>query len=542
MNVALIFPAQWDPRQPPYSVPALAGALKSKGFKIKVWDLNLELYNKLLQIDKENVEAAELLKLYMNPNTLKNPMQFYEISQSIENILYYNYDSSEYHQLYWDYLDSGLSANSRKDWQTSIDIPSIFPFYKILKEKLKEIEKWKPDIIGISAISDTQILPTLAIASSLRSKLPIAKIILGGHAFEGRKSLLKEVPWLFQTIDGICASDGEPAIISLASGCKINETPNIFWYNGNIVKEPAYYSRCELNSIGPPDFSSVPLDDYLSPEIVIPLKTAYGCPWNQCLFCNHPKVLVNKKESYQIKSIDCIIDELKHHIQNGYKKFFFIDDAIPFERFKNMSIAINKMDEKVSWICYARLEDKHNFDTFKIAHTAGCRKIFFGLETASERLLKLYQKGIDPQTARKVIKDASFAGIAIHLFLIGAFPGETKNERELTYEFLREILKFINPFGFTYDVFPLSCSLGSELFDDPVRFKAIGINKPKGNDMAMRFCLRTLGHNKNNFNSFKNHIDLIVEENLKYQMGIRHFDISQDSNHLLLLEANNDHH
>ena len=28
------------------------------------------------------------------------------------------------------------------------------------------------------------------------------------------------------------------------------------------------------------------------------------------------------------------------------------------------------MNEKVNWICYARLEDKHNFDSFKIAHTA----------------------------------------------------------------------------------------------------------------------------------------------------------------------------
>lgn len=538
MKIALLFPPQWDPRQPPYSIPALTGALKNKGFKIKTWDLNLELYRKLLLIGGSDGEANELFKLYMNPNTLKTPMKYYEISQSVEDIFYYNYDSSEYHQLYWDYLDSGLSPNCSQDWQTSVDVPEIFPFYKILKEKFKEILKWKPDIIGISAISDTQILPTLAAASIIRSKLPTVAIILGGHAFEERKVLLKEVPWLFNIVDAICAGDGEPVLISLASGRKITETPNIFWYDGNEVKEPVSYTACQLDSTGPADFSLIPLKKYLSPEIVIPLKTAYGCPWNQCSFCNHPKDSYHNKESYQTKSIDLVIDELKNHIRNGYNKFFFIDDAIPFERFKDMCSAINQMEERVKWICYSRLEEKHDYDTFKAAYSAGCRKIFFGLETASERLLKLFRKGIESQTAKRVIKDACNAGIAIHLFLIGGFPGETKNDREASYKFLREILPFVNPFGFTYDVFPLSCSIGTEFFNNPSRFGVIGGNLENISNMKARFFWDNLDEDKRHFDKFKNEIELIVEESLKYQTGLRHLDVTQDSNHLLLLDAN----
>jgi hypothetical protein len=535
-KVALIFPPQWDPRQPPYSIPVLGGALKNKGIKIKAWDLNLELYLTLLRIGGSDIETEELLKQYMNPNTLKTPLQFSEISHSLEDIFYYTYDYSEYHQLYWDYLDSGISPNCSQNWQISVDVPSTFPFYKILKEKFKEILKWKPDIIGISAISDTQILSTLTTASIIRSKLPGVKIILGGHAFEARKKLLKKMPWLFDTVDAICAADGEPALISLASGHEIAKTPNILWFDGNEVREPVSYSASDLNSIGPPDFSLIPLEKYLSPMIVMPLKTSYGCPWNRCLFCNHPKGMYEKKNSYRMKSISSVINELKTQIQEGYNNFFFLDDAIPFKRFRDICLAINKMDEKIKWICYARLEEGHDIDTFRMAYKAGCRKIFFGLETASERLLKLYRKGIEPITAERIIKDASHAGIAVHLFLMGAFPDETGNDRKATYKFLQGILPYVNPFGFTYDVFPLSCSIDTELFNDLSRFGDLEVNKAETGDMGMRFYFKT--PNKECFDKYKNEIELIVEESLKYQTGLRHLDITQDSNHLLLLEAN----
>jgi hypothetical protein len=534
-KVALIFPPQWDPRQPPYSIPALAGALKNKRFKIKAWDLNLDLYLYLLRHGSSDKETKELLKLYLDPNTLKTPLEFSEISHSLEDILYYNYDSSGYHQLYWDYLDSGLSPNCSQDWQAATKVPSIFPFYKILKEKFKDILKWKPEIVGISAISDTQILPTLTTASIIRSKLPGVKIILGGHAFEARRELLEEVPWLFHTIDAVCIADGEPALISLAAGHEMKEIPNILWLDGNKVRKPVFYSASDLNSLGPPDFSLIPLGKYLSPMIVIPLKTSYGCPWNQCLFCNHPKAMYEKKNSYRTKLIDSVIHELKSQIQKGYKYFFFLDDAITVKRFRDICIAITKMDEKIRWLCYARLEEGYDIDTFRMSFKAGCRKIFFGLETASERLLKLYRKGINPMTAKRVIKDASHAGIAVHLFLMGAFPDETENDRKDTYKFLQEILPFVDPFGFTYDVFPLSCSIDTELFNNPTRFGAIEVSKENADDMKMRFSLKT--SNEKGFDKFKNKIESIVEENFKYQSGLRHLDITQDSNHLLLLEA-----
>lgn len=58
--------------------------------------------------------------------------------------------------------------------------------------------------------------------------------------------------------------------------------------------------------------------------------------------------------------------------------------------------------------------------------------------------------------------------------------------------------------------------------------------------MRTRFFWDDLDEDKIHFDEFKNEIGLIIEESLKYQTGLRHLDVTQDSNHLLLLEANKD--
>ncbi len=538
MKCALIFPPQWDPRQPPLSIPTIAGVLKSKGHEVKAWDVNLYLYWQLIFSRLNEKKIANTLKQYLRIDALKDAEKFSKLNSELEYAIYSEYDETENHQLYWDNLHTPYSANKSDDWKTAVNKPENFPFFERIKSHIEEIIEWNPDIIFISCISDTQIFSALSIASHLRASMQNVKIMVGGHAFIQRKNILIKQSWLFKTIDAICFSNGEPSIIAISEGKPLDQVPNILWFNNNKIQSSINTEPFEYNDSFKPDFSVLPMKYYLSPTIVIPIETARGCPWSKCAFCNHPLINVEQKmtNNQSIRSLLSVINEMKEHITNGYKSFAFVDEALSYDRFKNLSSELSNLEEDLTWICYLRLEQQHNIAEFKNAKKAGCKKIFFGLETGSDRLLKLYKKGTTSKIAKRVLKEASAAGIAIHLFIITGFAKETDTDRAENEELLKEILPVINTFGFTYDIFPLSVAIDTSLYLKP-KYYGASIKRNEKHDLTSRFNLYFPKETRNVHSEYNHKIKQMIESYLKGKIGIRNLKISHDSMHLLLIDS-----
>src|SRR4029077_11031668 len=73
---------------------------------------------------------------------------------------------------------------------------------------------------------------------------------------------------------------------------------------------------------------------------------------------------------------------------------------------------------------------------------AGCRGIFFGIETGSARLQILIKKGLDLDDARTRIECADRHGVAIAVALICAFPDETRDDFRDTIHFFIDSRRF----------------------------------------------------------------------------------------------------
>jgi len=65
--------------------------------------------------------------------------------------------------------------------------------------------------------------------------------------------------------------------------------------------------------------------------------------------------------------------------------------------------------------------------TMKMA-AAGCVAVAGGLETASDRTLRLMRKGVSLKGARQVMRDLTDAGILVHAYLMYGFPTQTQEE------------------------------------------------------------------------------------------------------------------
>jgi radical SAM superfamily enzyme YgiQ (UPF0313 family) len=73
-----------------------------------------------------------------------------------------------------------------------------------------------------------------------------------------------------------------------------------------------------------------------------------------------------------------------------------------------------------------------------MAARAGCRALYFGMESANERVLNLMNKHVKKHVIENNLRESAKAGIWNHVMAIFGFPGETREEVGETREFLLE--------------------------------------------------------------------------------------------------------
>jgi radical SAM superfamily enzyme YgiQ (UPF0313 family) len=87
--------------------------------------------------------------------------------------------------------------------------------------------------------------------------------------------------------------------------------------------------------------------------------------------------------------------------------------------------------EGFKWSCSART-DSVDEELLEQMQQSGCRAIFFGVETGSERMQKIIDKHLDPRRTKEVIDAAERLGIHTTVSLIMGFPEETQDDLRQT--------------------------------------------------------------------------------------------------------------
>ena len=117
---------------------------------------------------------------------------------------------------------------------------------------------------------------------------------------------------------------------------------------------------------------------------------------------------------------------------------YFSDDVIAVPWLARMAERILKegLGERIRWICDARLDKGFTPQVCSNLYRAGCREIFFGIESGVQRVLDLIGKGTRLDVMSDAIKNVGRAGIGVYLSLIVGFPGEEEREAFATLDFV----------------------------------------------------------------------------------------------------------
>ena len=367
------------------------------------------------------------------------------------------------------------------------------PFIRLYEDTLIGKVPWNDyGLVGISIIHIGQVIPGLTLARLLRKKFEHLHIVIGGSVFNRHADLLDNKQALFEEFfHSAIVSEGEKPLEELVSHLKANKplatVPNLIYMEGQKVTHNPKAEALPYEQLVCPTFDQLPLEKYLMPYPVLPYMSSRGCYWGKCTFCTHSFIY----DSYYRKENETRVAEELGYLGEKYntKYFTFSDEAISPNAFNRMSKAILKQGVEMRALGMLKFEsgDKETPELFEDIHKAGFLMLFFGLESANDRILKIIDKGCDQDTERSVLKNSSDAGIWNHLYLFFGFPTEEREEAEDTIQFTVENSEVgtgtIHSVG--QSIFALEKD--SAIYHNPAKFKIDRIIHDPDRDMAIVF-------------------------------------------------------
>ncbi|BAB59722.1 Mg-protoporphyrin IX monomethyl ester oxidative cyclase [Thermoplasma volcanium GSS1] len=343
-----------------------------------------------------------------------------------------------------------------------------------LNEMVAYIDRWRPDVIGITLHATAAHSFSQQLATQVKS-IYNPLIVAGGHQATFVPNQL-----LDNGFDVIVLGEGDETFREILKhykdGIDFDNIPGIvFKRNGRKFRTKKRELIDDLDSLPIPAFDLVEPEKYtfkvFGEGSVATLETSRGCPY-ACDFCSVTPTWGNK---WRNKSNERIMEELRIIKQLGYKWVFFTDDIfIVYPNVKQREDLFNRIIEEdlgLKFIVQMRADvTAKNPDLIKKAAQAGLTIAFLGIESGSEEVLKAMHKGIITDSSIRAVKVLEENNVVVLGGMMLGAPYERISDIRKTIKFSRILARAgIDAIQFsTYTPLP-----GTRIFLDSLRNKKI---------------------------------------------------------------------
>lgn len=360
-------------------------------------------------------------------------------------------------------------------------------FYtEILENVLRDaLFPMKPaPLLGISVSFSDQVISAFQCARMIRKQWPETHITFGGSFVSIHFREIRN-PRIFDMIDSLVLDEGE---VPLERLCE-----QVARANGNPASIPNLVTRREgkihmaprkphpperLSFIG--DYSSFDPHRYLTgPEnVVVPLCLSRGCRWKRCAFCRTELPVFG---NYCRPSPEAIYGQLAALVtEHGVGTVSFSSAFSEPEVLDYLSRRILEDGLAVRWVASSRLCDDFTRDLCVLLRDAGCIRLSFGIESFSDRILKLIKKGITARRIEKVVKGIDGV-IPLFLLMMVGIPTETEQEALDGFEKIQDFSARKLIAGYHYNLFHIT--YGSHIWNNPEKYSVSDIHWLSENDL-----------------------------------------------------------
>lgn len=305
------------------------------------------------------------------------------------------------------------------------------------------LQGWAPDIVGFSCMTQ-DVHSAAELAQFVHQALPKTVTLAGGiHPSALPEGTVDEFP----AFDAIVAGEGEGPLAAMVERSKKLAAPidngelfegiaGVYYKQGKIVvSQPPAAPMADLGVLPLPARDLAPTEKYFSrtstPGVsglisrVGTLFTARGCPY-QCIFCSGSLICGQRPRTVPPNLIALEVKDLVERY--GAQHITVKDDTFTLDADHTLKVGAILSDAGVTWDCKTRINvaDKSLLAEMK---KQGCVRLHFGVESGSDRILKLIKKNTTVEQIENAFAVAGELGFdRTAYFIIGAHPSETHEE------------------------------------------------------------------------------------------------------------------
>ena len=350
----------------------------------------------------------------------------------------------------------GKSANSFDDLYAKLNENRTFIDEISLNILAQKLEFVQPQLVCFSVPFPGNLYTAFRCAKFIKENYPSIKIAMGGGFPNTELRDLKDIR-VFEFFDFITLDDGELPLELLVHEEKINNERcfkrTLLLENQEVVyKNNTKRFDYKQAEIGTPNYTDLLLENYISViEIANPMHSlwsdgrwnkltmAHGCYWGKCTFCD---ISLDYIKIYEPISAKILVDRMEELIaQTGETGFQFVDEAAPPALMREVALEILSRNLVVTWWTNIRFEKSFTQDLCFLLKISGCIAVSGGLEVASDRLLKLIDKGVSVEQVAQVTRNFTEAGIMVHSYLMYGYPTQTVQETVDSLEMVRQMFE-----------------------------------------------------------------------------------------------------
>lgn len=488
LKTMLLFPPEWVPTAPYLALPSLTAVLRAQGHEVVQKDVNIEMYDhffsdafliwvktrmasqlraledkakhawltetetqqKAALEAKAGQDVVELIEQAQQAKTIVRGEDFYH-ADKLEWALnvfrqVMHYISAAYYpaSLVFYPMESNLGYRPgvSREVFACLDDDRANVYRDICRQLvLPAVSKETPDVVGVSIGTQMQLLAGLTFCKMVKDAFPNIHVTVGGNVVT---RLQEELPhherFFTEVFDSAIMYEGEHALLwlldALSGGRAIESVPNLMYRDatGVHVNKDIYTEK--TSALPLPDFDGLPLDRYFSPVRILPYLATRGCYWGRCTFCDHGQGYFDQYRGLPAQDVVRQVKALKDKYQAEH--FLFADESYPPALFKKVSQLLVEQNVGIKWTTLIRFEETLHAQDLRLAAQAGCCTLYYGMESANERVLGLMDKHVKQSIIARNLKDAAQAGIWNHVMAFYGFPGETREEALETRQFILE--------------------------------------------------------------------------------------------------------
>ncbi len=301
----------------------------------------------------------------------------------------------------------------------------------------RALRSFTPEVVGVH--TKTLTLPR-ALAIARRARAGGAFVLAGGPDSSSRPE-----PYLAGGFDAVATGEGETTLVDIlqarAEGQSLFGLPGVaFLHEGTVVQGPPRPFLPDLDALPLPAWDLIDLEGYLSRwkrftgTRRMAVVTSRGCPFD-CSWCSKPTF----GRSFRQRSIRSVLQELSALRElYGVDYVRICDDVFGIQRrwTEGFLDALIARRWGLQFECLSRA-DLLRPELLPRLKEAGLRRVFLGVESGSQAMLDLMNRGITLGQVERASAALRAHGIDQYWFLMLGYPGETLGDLDATVRLFR---------------------------------------------------------------------------------------------------------